>query len=122
MLELDIGSRDYDFPGMAGQIEAYCGKNRIAARTAGRIQLAFEETAQMLVSLSESPRIQAVCEYSEAAESAEWTFRYCGPQADVTASGDELALSVLKGITSSMDYQREENADLQNVLRLVIRK
>ena len=42
VLELKIESRDYDFLGMAGEIQTYCSRNQIAPRTAGRIQLAFE--------------------------------------------------------------------------------
>ena len=37
VLELNIHSRDYDFLGMAGEIEAWCGKNQIAPRAANRI-------------------------------------------------------------------------------------
>ena len=37
VLEMDIESRDYDFLGMAGQIEAWCGKNQISFKTASRL-------------------------------------------------------------------------------------
>ena len=121
VLELNIESRDYDFLGMAGQIEAWCSKNQIATKTASRIQLAFEETAQMLVSMIESPRIQAVCEYSEAAETAEWTFSYGGERLDVTSKGDELALSVLKGMTASMVYAWEDGGVLPNRLCMAVK-
>ena len=121
VLELRIESRDYDFLGMAGQIEAYCNKNQIPPKTASRIQLAFEETVQTLVPLLASPRIQAVCEYSEAAESAEWTICYGGDRLDVTNTGDELALAVLKGITTSRDYAWNEGEPLPNRLHLVIK-
>ena len=122
VLELNIESRDYDFLGMAGQIEAYCNKNQIAPRTSSRIQLAFEESAQMLVSMIENPRIQAVCEYSEATETAEWMVSYGGQRLDVTNIGDELALSVLKGITDEMKFIWNENAELPNQLILRIQR
>ncbi|MBR4332965.1 MAG: amino acid ABC transporter ATP-binding protein, partial [Clostridia bacterium] len=122
VLELNIESRDYDFLGMAGQIEAYCNKNQIAPKTASHIQLVFEETAQMLTSLLENPRIQAICEYSEAAETAEWTVSYGGERLDVTGKGDELALAVLKGITEEMKYNWNENAELPNQLSLKIQQ
>ena len=121
VLELDIESKDYDFLGMAGQIEAYCNKNQIAPKTAGRIQLAFEETAQMLASQMENPCIRAICEYSEATESAEWVIHYDGKPMDITGAGDDLSLAVLKGMTASMDYAWEEGAELPNGLRLVIK-
>ena len=86
------------------------------------IQLTFEETAQILVSLLESPRIQAVCEYSEATETAEWTISYSGERLDVINNGDELALAVLKGITEEMKYNWNENAELPNQLSLKIQQ
>ena len=122
VLELNIESQDYDFLGMAGMIEAYCNKNQISPKMAGRIQLGFEETAQMLVSALDTPRIQAVCEYSESTEIAEWTFAYAGSRVDVTQTGDELALAVLKGVTESMEYSWSENAERPNILRLKIKR
>ena len=121
VLELDIASRDYDFLGMAGEIEQYCSKNQIAPKLASRIQLTFEEAAQLLVPAMAAPRLQAVCEYSEAAERAAWTIRYAGPRLDVTETGDDLALAVLKGMTEDMDYAFEAGQELPNRLTLKVR-
>ena len=121
VLELNIESRDYDFLGMAGEIEAWCGKNQIPRKTTSRIQLVFEETTQMLVPLLEKPCIQAVCEYSEATEIAEWTVCYSGERLDVTSNGDELSLSVIRGMTERMLYQWDGDAEQPNQLRLTIR-
>ena len=121
VLDLNIHSRDYDFLGMAGEIEAWCNKNQIAPKDANRIQLVFEESTQMLIPLLENPRIQAVCEYSEATESAQWLICYGGQRLDVIGMGDDLALAVLKGMTASMEYAWEPGAELQNQLRLQIK-
>ncbi len=120
VLELNINNRDYDFPGMVGQVEAWCNKNQIARKTTGRIQLAFEETTQMLVTMLDDPRIRAVCEYAEATESAEWTISYSGKQFDVTTAGDELVLALLNGITAEKKYDWNEGAKLPNQLKLRI--
>ena len=117
---MNINNRDYDFPGMAGQVEAWCNKNQIARKTTGRIQLAFEETTQMLVTMLDDPRIRAVCEYAEATESAEWTISYSGKQFDVTTAGDELVLALLNGITAEKKYDWNEGAKLPNQLKLRI--
>ena len=123
VLELEIESRDYDFPGMISQIETYCSRNQIPRTTANRIQLAFEESvARLLVPAMETPRIQAVCEYSEAEESAEWTVSYGGPRLDVTAEGAGLPVTVLTGVTETMDYTWNEGAALPNQLRLKVRR
>lgn len=121
VLELNIESRDYDFLAMAGQIEIYCSKNQISLKLANRIQLAFEETMHLLFSLMEHPHIKAVCEYSEQTELAEWTIQYSGPRTDLTASDDDLAFSVLKGVTEKIDYEWIDSSDHPNQLKLIIR-
>ena len=120
VLELEIGSRDYDFLGMTSQIASYCNKNQIAPKQANRIQLVFEETMGLLVPAMESPRVQAVCEYSEASESAQWTFRYAAPQFDVTGADGGLGLSVLKGMTQEIGYDFDKREDLPNRLRVKV--
>ena len=122
VLELNIESRDYDFLGMASEIEGYCNRNQIAPKDAGRIQLAFEETvARLLIPALQTPRIQAVVEYSEQTERAVWTVSYAGPRLDATASGDELSLAVLGGMTDSMAYAWNAESDLPNQLRLAVK-
>ena len=121
VLELNIESRDYDFLGMAGEIEQYCNRNQIAPRTARRLLLAFEEAMQLLMPALNAPRIQATCEYSEATESGEWIVRYGGPRLDVTRTGDALSLSVLSGMTAAMEHSWDESAALPNQLRLLVR-
>lgn len=121
VLELNILSRDYDFLAMAGEIEVWCDKNQVERKLKNRVQLAFEETMQLLIPMLESPRVQAVCEYSEAAESAEWTIRFAGEQMDLIAEGDELAFKVLRGITERLEYNREAGAELGNVLSIKVK-
>ena len=122
VLELNIESRDYDFLGMTSQIEAYCVKNQIAPKQAIRIQLTFEETAQLLIPSLKEPRVQAVCEYSEETESAEWSFRYAAPRLDVEETDNELALAVLKGMNEGMEYTIDEKAELPNRLTVKVKR
>ena len=122
VLELNIESRDYDFLGMAGEIDRYCDRNQIPHKTAQRIHLAFEELVQQtLIPALAQPDIQTVIEYSEAGESAVMTVRYNGPAFDVTARGDELSLMVLKSAVSDIDYTWNENEARPNQAVLRIR-
>ena len=128
VLELNIASRDYDFLGIAGEIEIWCGKNQIAPKLANRVQLAFEETMGLLVPILEAPRIQTVCEYSEHTESAEWTISYAGPRYDMTAgsgpsaSEDDLALAVLRGIVEKIEYAWNEDEAMPNSMKMKVRR
>jgi len=121
VLELNIESRDYDFLGMASQIDSYCRKNQIPPKLAARILLAFEETMQQLVSKLKNPRIQAVCEYSDSTGEATWMIRYADPYMDLNQSGDELALAVLKSAAGDIEYTRQAEEALPNVLRLRVK-
>ena len=121
VLELNIESRDYDFLGMAGETETWCHRNQIAPKLANRVQLVCEEAMQLLVPMLESPRVQAVCEYSEQTEHAEWTFRYAGGRTDITRSGGDLSLAVLKGMAERVEYAWDEGEALPNRLNIKIR-
>ena len=123
VLELDIENRDYDFLGMAGEIDQYCNRNQIPPKTARRIQLAFEElTQQLLIPAMEDPRIHTVIEYAAAEEKTTMTVQYDGPEADITKNGDEISLAILNSAVSEMTYSRREEADLPNQLILSIRE
>lgn len=118
VLELQIQSRDYDFLDMEAQIALYCGKNQITPKLTRRIQLAFEEMVQMLVPRLEEPHVHAVMEYSEGTQTAEWIMQYGGPRLDLTREGDDLAVSLLKGVSEEVEYTWNEDAPLQNRIRL----
>ena len=120
-LELIIESRDYDFLGMAGKIEAWCGKNQIESKLTNRIRLVFEETMQLLIPLLTPLHVQAVCEYSEQTSVAEWTFRYAGAKLDLTQSADDLGITVLKSMAEHMEYDRKETETLPNSLYIKIK-
>ncbi len=122
VLELNIENRDYDFLGMAGEIDQYCSKNQIPYKTAHRVRLAFEELVQQtLIPTLAQPDIQTVIEYSETEESAVLTVRYNGPSFDVTAKGEALSLKVLRSAVSDMAYTWDENAERPNQAVLRIR-
>ena len=114
VLELNIESRDFDFLGMAREISLYCNKNQIPPKLANRIQLAFEELTQRLVPTLEAPRVQAVTEYSEAEEKATLTLRYNGEPNDITLGGEDLSLTLLRGIAADIRYTAPETGDYAN--------
>ncbi len=122
VLELSVDNRDYDFLGLSGTIMKYCIRSQIAPVLGNRIQLAFEETVnRLLFPALENPQIRAVAEYSEETESAVWTIRYGGPRFDALEPGDDLAHSVLEGITEDMAYTWTQEGELHNQLVLKIR-
>ena len=51
----------------------------------------------------------------------EWTLCYPGPRQGVSRAHDELAKSVLEGITESVEYSWQEGEQLPNRLSIVIK-
>ena len=84
-------------------------------------QEAYDEEMRPLLPLLENPRIRAVCEYAQATERAEWTLRYAGPRLDLSRTHDDLALSVLKGMTESLEYSWQEADPLPNWLTVAVK-
>ena len=123
VLELDIESKDYDFLGMAGEIDQYGQKNQIPPKLTRHIHLAFEELAQqLLLPALQEPRIRFTVEYSQSDEQAEMTVRYNGPQLDITRQGDALSLSVLQSAASELMYEATDAEDYPNRLTVRIRE
>ena len=121
VLTLDIGSRNYDFLSTATQIETYCNRNKIDHAYGKRILLVFEETSQLLIDSINDPCFKAVFEYSEKEESGSWTFNYAGSKTDITKSGDDLSIKVLKGICDKIEYSFDEGSELPDQLYLKVR-
>ena len=121
VLELNIDSRDYDFLGMATQIQVYCNKNQIAPKHANRIQLVFEEVMRVLMPAMEKPLVQAVAEYSEITEEAVWLISYAGRPCDLTASNDTLATQILSEMTEDIEYTATGDERLPNRVKLRVR-
>lgn len=122
VLELNIESRDYDFPAAVSQIEQYCSKNQIDSNTGRRIQLAYEETVQnLLLPKLRSPQIKVVAEYSAADEHTVVTIYYNGITFDAAKDGDALSLAVLQTAVSEMKYRAGANGQYTNEIELIIK-
>ena len=66
-------------------------------------------------------RIQAASEYSGQLESAEWTFCYDSPRMNLMTEGDDLSITVLKGMTEVTEYSFDEGAEEPNRLHLKVK-
>ena len=118
VLELDIRSRSYDFPGAQSEIGRYCERNQIPRRMTRHIQLAFEELVQqLLLPALASPDIGVTLEYAQDTEQTEMLLRYGGAALDVTAEPDALPLLVLKSAVDNLRYDHIPDTERGNRLR-----
>ena len=116
VLEIEINGRDYDFPAAVASIENYCRKNLVAHRTCNRLQLAFEELVQQtLLPKLDNPDVNVVIEYSEEKNEAAMNVNCNLKSVNLLETADELSLTVLKGITSNIEYSDEDG-----IIRLLV--
>ena len=121
VLELKVDRADSDFPAMQGKIAEFCMSNQLPQRTTLRLQLAFEELVQqLLLPRLTQPDIDIAIEYSELDESVALNARYNGARVDITALGDELPVTVLKGIVTDLTYNWLEGEARPNAVSLRI--
>ena len=124
VLELDVESRDFDFPGAVSAIEEWCRKNAISGRVCGRLHLAFEELVeQILLPALANPAIRFTAEYAEDGEEADVTVRYNGPDLSPEEMGDGLSWKLLKGAFPELTHEacQPDGEPYANRVKLCIR-
>ncbi len=121
-LEIDIESRDYDFPGTEGRIEAYCIKNQVSRRLTKHVQLTFEELIQQnLIKNLEYPGIHICIEISDRDGAMAFSADYNGPRYDILSECDPLSLAVLKSAVSKEEYSFDGTKEYANRISMEIR-
>ena len=119
VLELEINSRNYDYPGMMSRIAEYGIKSQIPPRLTGKLQLAFEELVHHLIlPRLKDPAIRIVAEYAPREETAVMAVSYGGEPFNPLALDEPLSLSVLKGITRELRYDGDPDGPEVNRVSL----
>ena len=119
VLELHIGSQDYDHFRASADIERYCLRNQIPHRLTQNLLHAFEELAQLVVrSAHVAPPADVAIEHSQEQMSATLVMRYGSEPYDVTLDADPLVLSIIRGVSLELTYVAEEQEGHANRLEV----
>ena len=119
ILELDIGSRNYDFIGAGAEIDRYCLQNDMAPKDKYRLRLVIEELVQqILLPRMEQPRIRVLVEYSAQEKTTGVTVSYAGARFDPRETDNSLSLSVLRGAAQEFLYSYDAREAEPNCVRL----
>lgn len=122
VLEFDIESRHYDYPGVQGSIEAYCFRHQISKSMMQHIRLAFEETIQVnLIKNLKNPDIHVSVSYYPEDESLDMTVDYKGDKYDLLSKCDIISLAVLDTAVSDRSFRYDEEEEYGNHLKLKIK-
>ncbi|EIC19478.1 amino acid ABC transporter ATP-binding protein [Thiorhodovibrio frisius] len=116
-----VESPDYDLYALVGQIEGFCEKHLIPAKTAYAAHLLVEELLGVLLACPGSPCIDLTLAYSEKQHQLELRTDSFGPAGNPLESAqldDGIALQLIRGYAEEIRYER---ADDCNRLRLLIK-
>ena len=117
VLELEIEGRDFDFPGLCGEIDRYCLQNDVPTRTKYRIHLAFEELLkQMLRNVLEYSSVHMTVEYAPEEEQTTVTATYAGDRFDPEEGDNKLSFAVLKASVDELRYEYDPESEQANAI------
>lgn len=123
VLELSINNSNYDFYGAYALIDEYCRKNQIDYKKAYHIHSIFEELCQgLLLKKLKDYKAHFSVVYSQKEENVSLTVLYGDkPYNVLDENQDDLSLKIIKGITSSINYEVSDEEEYVNKLLIEIK-
>jgi polar amino acid transport system ATP-binding protein len=114
-----IGSPDYDLYSMNAEIQQFCEKHVLSKKVINNVLLLIEELLAVNSAVSKEININLTLSYSEKHDSLEVTFNSSGYDGNILENSlaDELSVSIINGITQSINYERIHD---RNVLTISI--
>ena len=121
VLELFIENAKYDYISADKEIDIYCLKNDIPARTKYRIRLTIEEIVQqLLLPQGDILPVRILVENSGEEEKTTVTISYSGAGFDPADGENKLAYDTLKKTVADISYKYDSEAELPNSVTVLI--
>ena len=121
VLELFIENVKYDYISADKEIDIYCLKNDIPARTKYRIRLTIEEIVQqLLLPQGDILPVRILVEYSGEEEKTTVAISYSGAGFDPADGENKLAYDTLKKTVADISYKYDSEAELPNSVTVLI--
>ena len=123
VLEFKIDDSDYDFYGAYASIDEYCRRNHIDYRKSFHIHSAFEELCQgILLEKLNDYRVCFSVIYSQKDDSVEINVLYGDEPCNILEENQSsLPLKIIKGISSSLRYEKTDEKGYANRILMEIR-
>lgn len=111
VLQIRIGSPDFDFIGLVNELERFGRKHLMGQRTILRLQSVFEELCvqSLLPRLGKDVDIMMTVEYSDETGRAEVSLRYNGPLWNPLEEGDELSAALVRGACVRAEHKKADD-------------
>lgn len=125
VMDIRIDSLDYDFVEINNLLEQFGRKNLISQRNILRMQSIFEELCvqTLLPHLGEHFLLNMMVEFSNEESMIDVTIRYDGPALNPLTQDDDLAIMIVKGSCSKIDYRTvSDKQGFTNEIKLRIKQ
>ena len=122
VLEFKISDQNYDFYGAYASIDEYCRKNQIDYKKTHHIQSVFEELCQgILLNKLEDYKVHFTIVYSQKEDKVEIKTLYGDKPCNVLEDSQyDLSLKIIRGFTSSINYEETTEEGFANKLSIEI--
>lgn len=121
VLEIVIDSKDFDFFGLNTLIEEFAMKNDIQRKLKNILLSIFEEVCnEIILPKLNKPLIKMTIKYSKNKNVASIIIEYNGEKFDINDTDNEIALAIVKGRTSKLEYKFDDSKKLSNYLYIEI--
>ena len=121
VLELIFEDAKYDYIAADSEIDYYCMKNEIPARTKYRIRLTIEEIVQqLLLPQGDIFPVRILVEYSSEEQKTIVTISYRGAGFDPAEGDNQLSYDMLKKAVSDIKYTYNMETELPNNVTVLI--
>lgn len=112
-----IDSPDYDLYAMHAEMEHFCEKHVLTKNMTYNVLLVVEELLEIYKSLTKKLVVDLTLSYSEKHNNLEIIFESEGEEGNMLEKidQDEIGLAILKNITESIEYKRENGKNKLNV-------
>lgn len=106
--EVYVGSRDFDYIGIIGEIEEFGRKNQISQRTIIRMQASFEEIVMQILIPEKrfSFPMRIIAEYAANTETTSMRICYEGEEFNPLLTGNKLSMQIIENATAGIEYKR----------------
>ena len=110
LLNIQIDTIDFDFIGIYTRIDRYIDRQRIGAKQANAMHVAFEELCKRIIlehiDTDNEFKLNITYDYDEKAGHIHLTVRYTGDEFNpLEDSDDELAITILQHIVGAMKWE-----------------
>lgn len=125
ILQIEINSADFDFPGVQSRIQRFGKDNLLSPHEIYDLQLVFEETVmQGIIKHIEDTHagypVRITIEHSDIDDTSVFSATYGGEKFDPLNDADELSAMIIRNIASEVNYSRGTGNKLE--IKLLSRK